>query len=90
MADVAAIDWAGLIVALLAVLGVVGNWIRTSGRTKYLTAIEGMLDTMMDMIVWGQMLMVGMKGGAVDQDAFVKKSTEISDQLKTLKTDLGL
>ncbi len=90
MADVATIDYAGLFVAAMAILGVIGNWLRTSGRTKYLTAIEAMLDTILDLVAWGQMLLVATKDGQVDQVAFEKKSTEIADHIQKIKTDLGI
>jgi hypothetical protein len=89
MADVATIDWAGLIVALMAVAGVVGNWIRTSGRTKYLTAVGDILDLMLDIVEWGQMLMCSVNGQPCDQVAFKAKADEITSEIKKIKADLG-
>ena len=89
MADVATIDWAGLIVALMAVAGVVGNWVRTNGRTKYLTAIGDILDLMLDIVTWGQMLMCSVNGQPCDQAAFKAKADEITSEIKKIKADLG-
>lgn len=89
MADIATIDWAGLVVALFAALGVVGNYLRTSGRTKYLTAIGDILDTMLDIITWGQMLMCSVNGQPCDQVAFKAKGEEITAQITKIKADLG-
>ena len=90
MTDVTTIDYAGLIVALFAILGVIGNFLRTSGRTKYLTAITDILDLMLDIVNWGQMLATGMNGGTIDQAAFHAKGKEITDEITQIKTDLGL
>lgn len=90
MADLATIDYAGLIVALMAALGVAGNWVRTSGRTKYLTAIGDILDTMLDVVTWGQMLMCSVNGQPCDQAAFKEKGEEIQKHIAKIKTDLAL
>jgi hypothetical protein len=90
MADLATIDWAGLVVALFAVCGVIGNYLRTSGRTKYLTAITDMLDLMLDFVSWGQMLACSLNGQPCDQVAFQAKGKEIQDEITKIKTTLGL
>jgi hypothetical protein len=90
MTDVATVDWAGLTVALMAVCGVVGNYLRTSGRTKYLTAITDMLDLMMDIVTWGEMLMCSLNGQTCDQAAFAAKGAEIKAEIIKIKTDLGM
>ena len=90
MADIATIDYAGLIAALIAGLGVVGNYIRTSGRTKYLTAITDILDTMLDVVTWGQMLMCSVNGQPCDQAVFKAKGEEIAKQIDQIKADLAL
>ena len=90
MADIATVDYAGLIVALMAGLGVVGNYIRSSGRTKYLTAIGDILDTLLDVVTWGQMLMCSVNGQPCDQAAFKSKGEEITKQIAQIKIDLAL
>ena len=90
MADIATVDYAGLIVALMAGLGVVGNYIRSSGRTKYLTAIGDILDTLLDVVTWGQMLMCSVNGQPCDQAAFKAKGEEITKQIAQIKADLAL
>ena len=90
MADLATIDYAGLIVALFAALGVVGNFLKTSGRTKYLTAITDILDLMLDFVAWAQMLACTLNGQPCDQATFQAKGQEITDEIKQIKADLGL
>lgn len=90
MADIATIDYTGLVMALMAGLGVVGNYIRTSGRTKYLTAIGDILDTMLDVVSWGQMLMCSVNGQPCDQAVFQAKGEEITKQIAQIKADLAL
>lgn len=88
--DIATIDWTGLVVALFACVGVIGNYIRTSGRTKYLTAIGDILDTLIDLVTYCQMLMCSMNGQACDQVAFKAKGDEILKQITQIKADLAL
>ena len=90
MTDIATVDWTGLVVALFAVVGVIGNYIRTSGRTKYLTAISDMLDLMLDIVTWGEMLMCSLNGQTCDQVAFAAKGMEIKNEIMQIKTDLGM
>jgi hypothetical protein len=90
MVDVSTIDWAGLVVALFAILGVIGNFLRTSGRTKYLTAITDILDLMLDFVQWGQMMACSLNGQPCDQAAFQAKGKEITDEINKVKADLGM
>jgi hypothetical protein len=90
MIDYATIDVAGLVLALFAILGAAGNYIKINGRAKYLTAITEILDVMMDTVLWGQALMKVINGETVDQPAFQAKGKEILDHITKIKTDLGL
>lgn len=87
--DISSVDYAGLVVALFAVLGVAGNYLKMSGRSKYLGAITDILDTMLDFVTWGQMLMKTVNGEPCDQAAFKTKGEEITTQINKIKTDLG-
>ena len=88
--DTSTIDYAGLVVALMAILGVIGNFLRTSGRTKYLTAITDILDLMADFVQWVQMASCAMNGQPCDQTVFQAKGAEIQTEIIKIKTDLGI
>jgi hypothetical protein len=87
--DATTIDYTGIIAAVLAILGVVGNYLRVSGRTKYLTAITDILDLMTDFVAWGKMAVAASCGEKVDGEAFKASTEEIERHIAQIKKDLG-